>query len=910
MPYCTQCSHALADEHRFCPGCGTAVLALAGLPGVALKEDVTRTTAKLGVVTLPVSSGSSSSLHGRFEPGTRIGNRYRVVALLGRGGMGEVYRADDLELAQPVALKFLPHALANKATDLARFRNEVRLARQIAHQNVCRVYDIGEADGHVFLSMEYIDGEDLASVLRRMGRPSPDKAIEIARQICLGLAAAHDGGMLHRDMKPANIMIDGRGRVRITDFGLAGLAEDLAEGVEVAGTPAYMAPEQLTRGRVSVKSDVYALGLVLYEVFTGTRVFATNNFAELRTLHESKSRKTPSQLVRDLDPAVERIILQCLEEDPDLRPPSAYAVLGALPGSDPLAAALAAGETPSPELVANAGDKGTTSPLTAIAGVVVGLAAIAIWAAIVGPDFAALRQPTEVLTVRAGDILGRTGAFATLPGHTAEGFAINDKYLEHLRGDRTERVHGAKPFFFWRRWSPHLLEAPSIHLETVSPNIPSLASGQATVLLDTEGRLIGLKALPADTTRPGQAPPPDWNALFRAAGLDPSAFTVAAVAGPVPAVCDTVAAWSGKLPWAGSEPVTIQAGASHGRLVYFTIVHDWGTTTDPLDGGGASRSTTALEWLNFLVLSALPFAGSLYFGARNLALGRGDRKGATRIALFVLAMNILQSAFTTRLSEDGVLSLGWDWVSGRGIAHSLMHAVTMWFAYIALEPYVRRLWPRLLVSWARLVSGRVRDPLVGRDLLVGAVAGAVLSALEVVVQFGALKWGHGGVPTLVTDDSLAAVTSLSLTAFTIVYAASLGVLQTMRALVLVLVPRLVIGRTWPAVVACTVLMAVSTAYGGAPTVGWLVAGTTAAVWTIGLFVTLMRFGLLPGVTTVFVTLVMYYGVGTLDFSSWYADRALVSMGLILAVLIYGAATALAGNPIFGDPLRDVQAAGK
>ena len=124
----------------------------------------------------------------------------------------------------------------------------MRVARQIAHPNVCRVYDIGEADGHVFLSMEYIDGEDLASVLRRMGRPSTDKALELARQICLGLAAAHEAGMLHRDLKPANIMDDGRGRARITDFGLAGLADELSRDEAIAGTPAYMAPEQLSGG--------------------------------------------------------------------------------------------------------------------------------------------------------------------------------------------------------------------------------------------------------------------------------------------------------------------------------------------------------------------------------------------------------------------------------------------------------------------------------------------------------------------------------------------------------------------------------------------------------------------------------------------------------------------------------------
>ncbi|MHC4776910.1 MAG: serine/threonine-protein kinase, partial [Planctomycetota bacterium] len=190
-------------------------------------------------------SEASGFQHGRFEPGQRLGSRYRIVALLGQGGMGEVYRADDLELGQSVALKFLPQRVAADPAWLRRFRNEVRTARQIAHPNVCRIYDIAEEDGHVFLSMEYIDGEDLAGVLRRLGRPSREKAIEIARQICLGLAAAHENKVLHRDLKPANIMIDGRGRVRITDFGLAGFLDELEQAKARAGTPAYMAPEQL-----------------------------------------------------------------------------------------------------------------------------------------------------------------------------------------------------------------------------------------------------------------------------------------------------------------------------------------------------------------------------------------------------------------------------------------------------------------------------------------------------------------------------------------------------------------------------------------------------------------------------------------------------------------------------------------
>ena len=142
------------------------------------------------------SRATPASVHGRFEPGTRLGTRYRIVGLLGRGGMGEVYRADDLELGQSVALKFLTERVAGDPIALERFRGEVRNARQIAHPNVCRMYDIGEVDGHVFLSMEYIDGEDLAHVLARMGRPSEEKDLEISRQLCLGLAAAHENGVI------------------------------------------------------------------------------------------------------------------------------------------------------------------------------------------------------------------------------------------------------------------------------------------------------------------------------------------------------------------------------------------------------------------------------------------------------------------------------------------------------------------------------------------------------------------------------------------------------------------------------------------------------------------------------------------------------------------------------------------
>ena len=234
--------------------------------------------------------------------------------------MGEVYRADDLKLGQTVALKLLPDHLARDPARLAQFHNEVRVARTISHRNVCRTYDIGDADGRPFLTMEYVDGEDLASLLRRIGRFPQDKAVEVARQICAGLAAAHDRGVLHRDLKPANVMIDGEGHVRITEFGLAALAGSVDD--IRAGTPAYMAPEQLAGKEVTQRSDLYALGLVLFELFTGKRVFEAKTLNDLIALHESGALATPSSHVRDLEPTIERAILRCLEREPAKRPPS------------------------------------------------------------------------------------------------------------------------------------------------------------------------------------------------------------------------------------------------------------------------------------------------------------------------------------------------------------------------------------------------------------------------------------------------------------------------------------------------------------------------------------------------------------------------------------------------------------
>ena len=417
MSTCPACASPVTEVQRFCPG-------LRGLARRRRQPDRHRAPSagpEAGLAVAPErqlhppsprASGPAGARPGeRFAPGTVLGERYRIVGLLGRGGMGEVYRADDLKLEQPVALKFLPRALEGDSERLERLYGEVRMARQVSHPAVCRVWDIGEAEGQHFLSMEFVDGENLASLLRRIGRLPQDKALDIARQVAAGLAAAHEKGVLHRDLKPANVMLDGQGKVRLTDFGLAGLAEALSGDDVRSGTPSYMSPEQLQGREVTVRSDIYALGLLIYELVTGRRAFEGKGLAELTRKHRDERPIEPSAIVPDLDPAVERTILACLEKDPKRRPPSALVVSAMLSGRDPLEAAIAAGETPSPELVAAAGETEGLRPRAAWACLLVVVLGALLLPATQGRRQLLARIPVEkspeALEDRARDLVAR-----------------------------------------------------------------------------------------------------------------------------------------------------------------------------------------------------------------------------------------------------------------------------------------------------------------------------------------------------------------------------------------------------------------------------------------------------------------------------------------------------------------------
>src|SRR5687767_6634282 len=520
MNTCPQCSAVVTEHSVNCPSCGAA---LAGTQAT-IRRPSPKAPPKEKSKAPTHTSSTSSRGEGNFLAGTVLNERYRITGLLGRGGMGEVYKAEDLKLNQTVALKFLPDHFAEDVSARERFFGEVRTARQVSHPNVCRVFDIGEVNGSHFLSMEFIDGDDLSSLLRRIGRLPPDKALEIARQLCAGLHAVHQAGILHRDFKPANVMIDGRGKARLTDFGVAGLESEFKEGA-IAGTPAYMSPEQIAGKELTTKSDIYSLGLVLYEIFTGKQAFAGNTINELLHKHKASAPTTPSEVIKDIDPLVETVILRCLEKDPRERPASALQVAMMLPGGNPLEAAIAAGETPSPEMVAAAPKKGALKPAIAIAclATVLGLFAfIAFFSEKVRHHaWMPLEKSPEALTERADSIVKKLG-YTSAPIDADYGF--EDDFFNYARTEQSpnqyEKIRSGQPavIYFWHRSSPRYLE-PWYDVLVLLDDPPNDVAGMTKVVLDVRGRLLEFQAVPPQIKdKAAQQSEVDWATLFSEAG--------------------------------------------------------------------------------------------------------------------------------------------------------------------------------------------------------------------------------------------------------------------------------------------------------------------------------------------------------------------------------------------------------
>ena len=264
--------------------------------------------------------------------GTTFARRYRIIEELGRGGMGKVYKVLDTEIKERVALKLLNPEIAADQQTIERFRNELKFARTISHRNVCRMHDLGREEGAYFITMEYVPGEDLKRLIRKVGQLSPGKAVFIAKQICEGLAEAHRLGVVHRDLKPHNIMVDEEGNVRIMDFGIARTTR--AKGITgpgiMIGTPEYMSPEQVEGKEADQRSDIYSLGIILYEMLTGRVPFEGDTPFSIGMKHTSQVPKNPKELNAQIPDDLSRVILRCLEKDRAKRYQSAPEVLSEL----------------------------------------------------------------------------------------------------------------------------------------------------------------------------------------------------------------------------------------------------------------------------------------------------------------------------------------------------------------------------------------------------------------------------------------------------------------------------------------------------------------------------------------------------------------------------------------------------
>src|SRR5216684_5792963 len=264
----------------------------------------------------PASPAGGAWDASQLQPGTVLGNRYQILQLLGEGGMGSVYKARDREVARTVALKVIRPDLAAKAAIIERFKQELVLSHQVTHKNVVRIYDLGEAGGVKFMTMEYIEGEDLRKLIQEKTKFPPEEAVEIMRQVCRALEAAHAVGVIHRDLKPQNVMRDNNGRVVVMDFGLARSLDSndgMTQTGAVIGTMEYMSPEQGLGKPLDERSDLFAVGLIFYELLTGKMPYKADS-ALASLLKRTHERAVPvSEQSASIPHALSDIVSKCLE---------------------------------------------------------------------------------------------------------------------------------------------------------------------------------------------------------------------------------------------------------------------------------------------------------------------------------------------------------------------------------------------------------------------------------------------------------------------------------------------------------------------------------------------------------------------------------------------------------------------
>jgi serine/threonine-protein kinase len=594
-----------------------------------------------------------------------------------------------------------------------------------------------------------------------------------------------------------------------------------------------MAPEQFAGKRMTERTDLYALGLVLHELFTGQRLFAAST---------DDDAGAPAV---DLAPEIQRIIDACVQRDPARRPSSARAVAAMLPG-------------------VSRKTLGVLRPVVAsllLAGVVAGTAAVSSRAAALTVAPSEVPKSAEALAERARSIVAAVGV--------PESAADEEFWF------RPDPVRPGVRFIY--RQSTALLIPQNLFHVVTEVDPPADRAGMTTVTLDSQGQLIDFDRVPVGSLmHPPAGGPIDWRAVFAAAGLKVDEFVPAAANAPSSDGRDDVRTWVRRSP---SAPQRVTTGAVEGHLTRFSVETE-GSASGMARNPFATGRTAPVEVTTWAFV-ALIFVSATLVARRNLRIGRGDRRAARTLAIVIsgnsMLFEILRAHHVPSALEELRFAFG-------ACAWALLWGLFVWIVYISLEPYIRRAWPHTLTSWNHLLCGRMTDPLIGRDALIGLLAGVVRTGMAV----GHAGMAHRPPPLLFFTGALESLRSgRQFVSMAIVGAMHGAVGYGLGTLFLVFLVRLAVRRTWIAVM-IVALLAIPLGFwaGDSPPpaaweMAWMVGGMTFGL------VVLMRVGLLAHVVMLMITLLIAVTPVTLDVHAWYFGTSLVTLLLITAAALYG-----------------------
>jgi serine/threonine-protein kinase len=643
------------------------------------------------------------------------------------------------------------------------------------------------------------------------------------------------------------------------------------------------------------------LGLVFYETFSGKRPFEANSVSDL--IRAQTEAPPISLLIKDIDPVVERVILRCLDPEPSRRPSSALAVAAALPGGDPLAAALAAGETPSPEMVAAAGEGVGLAPRFAVpllAAVVLGVAAFYV----LGVHNSALErvQPPyspEVLAQKARDVIQRLG-FTEPPADNAYGFYWAKGYINYVHDNdkpapRWNEVFTRRPLplEFWYRESPYPLTGGEFLDDLLTPGIvdtehpPPILSGMISLKLDAQGRLLYFERIPEQKLQPATGHPmPDWNPLFVAAGLDQAQLQPTEPLWIWLTSSEPRVAWTGT--WPGTtRPLRVEAAALRGQPVAFSLIGPW-TATDRMVPKRESSNSDRGQFIFVSICVAIAI-GTVLLMRHNVKRGGADVAGATRLAIWVGFVQTGLWLFRSHLNP----SYGTFGMFVVALSTAIFYAFVVRTMYLALEPHVRRRWPQTMISWSAVLTGHWRDPIVGRDVLAGA---ALAVGVMVINQIADLALASTDPPHLGSTDVL-----MGLRSTLAMYFRSFphGIRDTLIFFFAIFMLRVLLRNQWLATAGFVLIFAALEYFQSSHSIEDGVAALVVYTLVAGL---VLRFGLLALATFIFVNILVSYTQPTTSTSAWYFGNDVLLLASVLALAAWGFHTSIAGRRLWKQDL--------